>query len=53
MGLQLSYLNHEQNNTYGLNTYTGLQKTFYANYIFQGIIKTTDNTYKIGASYLE
>ena len=53
MGLQLSYLNHDQHNTYGLNTYTGLQKTFYANYIFQGIIKTTDNTYKIGASYLD
>jgi len=52
MGLQLSYLNHEQNNNYGINTYYGLQKTFYANYIFQGIIKTTDNTYKVGASYL-
>jgi outer membrane receptor for ferrienterochelin and colicins len=53
MGLQLSYLNHDQHNTYGLNTYTGLQKTFYANYIYQGIIKTTDNTYKLGASYLD
>ena len=52
MGLQLSYLNHDQNNTYGLNTYTGLQKTFYANYIFQGIIKTTSNSYKLGASYM-
>ncbi|MDF2452145.1 MAG: TonB-dependent receptor plug protein [Bacteroidota bacterium] len=52
MGLQLSYLNHDQKNVYGLNTYTGLQKTFYANYIFQGIIKTTDNTYKLGASFM-
>jgi len=52
MGLQLSYLNHDQTNHYGLNNYIGLQKTFYANYIFQGIIKTTDNTYKIGASYM-
>lgn len=52
MGLQLSYLNHEQNNYYGLNSYYGLQKTFYANYIFQGIIKTTDNTYKLGASFM-
>ena len=51
MGLQLSYLNHEQHNVYGVNKYDGLQKTFYANYIYQGIIKTTDNTYKIGASY--
>jgi outer membrane receptor for ferrienterochelin and colicins len=53
MGLQLSYLNHDQHNTYGLNTYNGLQTTFYANYIFQGIIKTTSNTYKLGASYMD
>ncbi len=52
MGLQLSYLNHDQYNTYGLNNYKGLQKTFYANYIYQGIIKTTNNTYKLGASYM-
>lgn len=52
MGLQLSYLNHNQNNFYGNNKYSGLQKTFYANYIFQGIIKTTDNTYKVGASFM-
>jgi outer membrane receptor for ferrienterochelin and colicins len=52
MGLQLSYLNHNQNNFYGNNKYVGLQKTFYANYIFQGILKTTENTYKIGASFM-
>ncbi len=52
MGLQLSYLNHDQNNFYGNNKYTGLQKTFYANYIFQGIINTTSNTYKVGASFM-
>ncbi len=52
MGLQLSYLNHEQKNYYGLNSYYGLQKTFYANYIFQGIINTTNNTYKLGASFM-
>lgn len=52
MGLQLSYLNHDQHNFYGKNHYIGLQKTFYANYIFQGIIKTTSNTYKIGASFM-
>lgn len=52
MGLQLSYLNHDQHNVYGLNKYDGLQKTVYTNYIFQGIIKTTNHGYKIGASYL-
>jgi outer membrane receptor for ferrienterochelin and colicins len=53
MGLQLSYLNHSQNNYYGANSYKALQQTFYANYIFQGILKTTDNSYKIGASYMD
>jgi len=53
MGLQLSYLNHSQNNFYDKSKYTGLQKTFYANYIFQSYIKTTDNTYKIGASFMD
>lgn len=52
MGLQLSYLNHEQHNKYGFNKYDGLQKTFYANYIYQGIFGTTNHTYKFGASYL-
>ncbi|MBS1652255.1 MAG: TonB-dependent receptor [Bacteroidetes bacterium] len=52
MGLQLSYLNHNLDNSYGTNTYNGLQKTFYANYIYQGIIQTTANTFKVGASYL-
>ncbi len=52
MGLQLSYLKHEQHNTYGLNTYDGLQKTLYANYIYQGIINNTNHVYKFGASFM-
>jgi outer membrane receptor for ferrienterochelin and colicins len=52
MGLQLSYLDHLQRNYYGNNHYAGLQRTLYANYIFQGIIGTTDNTYKVGASFM-
>ncbi|MBL7922439.1 MAG: carboxypeptidase-like regulatory domain-containing protein [Bacteroidia bacterium] len=52
MGLQLSYLNHDQTNFYGNNKYTGSQKTFYANYIFQGNLVTTSNIYKVGASFL-
>jgi outer membrane receptor for ferrienterochelin and colicins len=51
-GLQLSYLNHNQHNFYGNNMYDGLQKTFYANYIYQGVIGNTNNTYKVGASFL-
>lgn len=52
MGLQLSYLNHDQKNKFGYTSYNGLQKTFYANYIFQGIINNTNHIYKLGASYL-
>ncbi|MBK7312045.1 MAG: carboxypeptidase-like regulatory domain-containing protein [Sphingobacteriaceae bacterium] len=51
-GLQLSYLNHDQKNRYGFSEYKGLQKTFYANYIFQGLIKSSTHGYKVGASFL-
>jgi outer membrane receptor for ferrienterochelin and colicins len=53
MGLQLSYLNHDQKNKFGYSSYNGLQKTFYANYIFQGIINNSNHIYKLGASYLD
>jgi outer membrane receptor for ferrienterochelin and colicins len=52
MGLQLSYLNHDQRNFYGFNKYEGFQKTFYANYIFQGLIGNTNHSYKVGASFM-
>ncbi|MGZ3900834.1 MAG: TonB-dependent receptor, partial [Bacteroidia bacterium] len=52
MGLQLSYLEHELKNSNPKNHYTGNQKTFYANYIFQGIINNTNHTYRVGASLL-
>ncbi|MCC6371074.1 MAG: carboxypeptidase-like regulatory domain-containing protein [Bacteroidia bacterium] len=52
MGLQLSYLNHNQNNFFGYVRYRALQKTFYANYIFQGILGNTNHTSKAGASYM-
>lgn len=52
MGLQLSFLGHRQNNFYGLNRYDGFQQTFYANYIFQGIIGNTNHKFKTGASFL-
>ncbi len=52
LGLQLSYLNHEQNNRYGFTRYNGNQETFYANFIFQGILGTTAHTYRLGSSFL-
>ncbi|HXB42379.1 MAG TPA: carboxypeptidase-like regulatory domain-containing protein [Bacteroidia bacterium] len=51
-GLQLSFIQHKQDNYYGINNYKGLQQTFYANYIFQGILGNTNHKYKTGASYL-
>lgn len=52
MGLQLSYLDHTQQSSYGYNNYNGRQRTFYANYIFQGLMGTTNHTYKVGASFM-
>lgn len=52
MGLQLSYLNHNQTTFYGNNNYQGLEKTFYANYIYQGFIRSTSNSYKVGFSFM-
>jgi len=51
-GLQLSYLDHDQDNFFGNNPYKGNQKTFYANFIYQGILGTSNRTYKFGSSFL-
>ncbi len=52
MGLQMSFLNHTQNSYYGSSNYKGLQKTFYANYIYQSFLGNSNNTYKLGASFM-
>ncbi|MDI9340026.1 MAG: TonB-dependent receptor [Sediminibacterium sp.] len=52
MGLQLSYTWHDQDNVFGLQTFSGQQKTVYANYIFESYLFTTNHKYKVGASYL-
>lgn len=49
-GLQLSFLDHNQQTMLGSNMYTGREQTAYANLIYQGIIKTTNHTYKFGSS---
>ncbi|MDI9858847.1 TonB-dependent receptor [Flectobacillus roseus] len=45
---------HDANAYFGLTSrsYTGLQKTFYSNLIYQNIIDNTNHTYKIGASFI-
>ena len=52
IGLQVSATMYEQNSIFGLNNYNAKQNSAYANLIFQDILGTTDNTYKIGASLM-
>ena len=54
IGVQVAFTYHDQNSDFGLpvtSTYSGLEKTLYANVIFQDIIKNTNHNYKLGISY--
>lgn len=51
MGLQLSGAYHQQESIFGLRDYEGMEKSFYANYIYQSMIGNTNNVWKMGASY--
>lgn len=51
-GLQLSAYQHDQNAYYGLNNYTGKEKNFYANFIYQSIIGNTNHSFRAGMSYM-
>ncbi len=51
LGLQLLYSYYENKNLYDKDPYNTLQYSFYANFIYQGIIQTTAHTYKIGATF--
>lgn len=52
MGLQLSGVYHEQNSQYGIRKYSGKERSFYANYIYQTMISNTNNVLKLGASFI-
>jgi outer membrane receptor protein involved in Fe transport len=52
LGLILNGLHHEQSANFGYRPYLGLQRTFYANLIYQSIIGNTNHGYKTGLSYL-
>ena len=49
-GSTYSLLRHEQNSFFGDKTYSGIQNSFYANFIFQTILKTTQHTLNFGGS---
>ncbi len=51
MGLQLSAVQHEQSAEIGLTNYQSEQRSFYANYIYQSIIKTSSHKFKTGLSF--
>jgi outer membrane receptor for ferrienterochelin and colicin len=52
MGLQLSGIYHNQDATYGTTNYLAVQKSFYANLIYQSIIGNTNHVIKGGLSSL-
>lgn len=52
IGLQLAAISHEQDSYFGLTNYTGKQKTFYSNLIYQSIIKTTAHKFRAGLSFV-
>ncbi len=52
VGLQLSGVKHEHESYYGLNLHDGEEKSFYANLIYQSIIRNTSHKFKSGLSFL-
>ncbi|GAB4034521.1 TonB-dependent receptor [Spirosoma jeollabukense] len=52
LGLILNGVHHEQTANFGYRPYSGQQRTFYANLIYQSILGNTNHAYKAGISYL-
>lgn len=52
IGLQLSAIDHKQDSYFGLAAYNAKQQNFYANLIYQSIIKTTIHKFRTGISFL-
>lgn len=52
IGLQLSAFDHKQDSYFGMTSYNGRQKNFYANLIYQSIIGTTAHKFRTGMSFL-
>ena len=52
VGLMVSALTQNQDYLFGIRTYSGKQRTLYANFIYQSIIGNTNHKYRAGISYL-
>lgn len=51
IGFQISGATHKQVSYFGLNDYDASQNTFYANLLYQSIIKNTNHKFKTGISF--
>lgn len=51
LGLMFSAGKYDNNAYYGLTNYSGNQKNFYGNFIYQSIIGTTDHKFRTGLSF--
>jgi outer membrane receptor for ferrienterochelin and colicin len=51
VGFQISGATHKQASYFGLNNYDASQNTFYANLLYQSIIKNTNHKFKTGISF--
>lgn len=52
MGLQVSGVYHDQDSYFGYTDYDAKERTFYANYIYQSIIKNSFHKFKTGMSFM-
>jgi outer membrane receptor for ferrienterochelin and colicins len=52
IGLQLSATQHDHDSYYGFMSHTALEKSGYANLIYQSIITSTQHKFKTGISFL-
>ncbi len=52
LGLIINGVYHNNQSFFGFKNYSGIQKTLYANLIYQNIFGTTNHQYKTGLSYL-
>jgi outer membrane receptor for ferrienterochelin and colicin len=52
LGLQVSASNQNYDNFFGMNQYSGQQKSVYSNLIYQSIISNTNHKFRTGFSYV-
>lgn len=51
IGIQMSYVQHDEKNSFGLTAYSANQKSNYVNFIYQTKFKTTDQVVRMGMSW--